>query len=129
MKVSEKKGVLDKKKILGKKKIRKKDKQEKKARRVVGSAYKILIKPIVSEKATVLGVENKYVFQVSKKANKRVISVAIQAVYGIKPKKINIVNLYGKVRKYGRVTGRTSDKKKAIVTLPAGKTIQIYEGV
>lgn len=92
-------------------------------------AYRILLKPLVTEKATNLGVLNKYVFAVSQKANKIEIAEAIEAVYGVRPVKVNIMRAEGKTIRSGRTFGRRKDWKKAIVALPAGKTIKIYEGV
>lgn len=103
-------------------------KKEKKIRRY-GNAYKILIKPLITEKAANLGAENKYVFEVGIGANKIEISKAIDEVYGIKPVSVNIINMQGKKVRSGRYYGKRKSWKKAIVKLPAGKTIDIYEGV
>ena len=92
-------------------------------------AYKVLSKPLITEKAANLGVENKYVFAVTPSANKVEIAKAIEAVYGIKPVKVNIVKVKGKKVRSGRITGKRQDWKKAIVALPSGKTIKVYEGV
>lgn len=92
-------------------------------------AYKILVKPLVTEKASMLAAQNKYMFAVSLKANKISVAKAIEAVFGIKPVQINIIKMEGKVVRTGRNKGKRKDWKKAIVTLPAGKTIQVYEGV
>ncbi|MEA3463514.1 MAG: 50S ribosomal protein L23 [Patescibacteria group bacterium] len=94
-----------------------------------GNAYWILVKPLVTEKATNLGAENKYVFAVSPRANKIEIAKAINEVYGIKPVAVNIIKMQGKKTRYGKVTGRTKDWKKAVITLPEGKSIKVYEGV
>lgn len=94
-----------------------------------GFAYRILVKPLVTEKASRLGVENKYVFAVALDANKIEIAKAINEVYGIKPVAVNIINLTGKNVRYGRMKGKRKDWKKAIVELPKGKTIKVYEGV
>lgn len=91
-------------------------------------AYKVLREPIISEKATFVGGENKYIFKVSIKANKHSVSNAVYNVYGIKPVKVNIINIFGKHRRQGYTKGMTSNWKKAIVTLPVGKSIEIYEG-
>lgn len=93
------------------------------------TAYKVLIKPLITEKVTELGAQNKYVFAVSRSANKIEIAKAIQGVYGIKPESVNIINIKGKKVSRGKITGKRKDWKKAIVTLPEGKTIQVYEGV
>jgi len=94
-----------------------------------GSAYKVLVKPLITEKASDLGALNKYVFAVKKDANKIEVAKAIDEVYGIKPLSVNIIKMKGKNVRYGRTSGRKKDWKKAIITLPAGKTIKIYEGV
>lgn len=90
---------------------------------------RLLVKPLVTEKATALATENKYVFVVAKTANKISVAKAIQAVYGIKPVDVNIVNMKGKRVARGRIRGQRKDWKKAIVTLAKGDTIAIYEGV
>ncbi|NCO80052.1 50S ribosomal protein L23 [Candidatus Falkowbacteria bacterium CG10_big_fil_rev_8_21_14_0_10_38_22] len=92
-------------------------------------APKILVRPLVTEKVSNLGADNKYVFAVAVRANKVEVAKAIQQVYGIKPIKVNIINMAGKKARYGRITGRRKDWKKAIVTLAAGQTIKVYEGV
>jgi len=94
-----------------------------------GNAYRILVKPLVTEKATDLGSQNKYIFAVTAQANKIEITKAINEVYGIKPVAVNIIKMKGKRIRYGRISGRTKNWKKAIVTLPEGKSIKIYEGV
>lgn len=92
-------------------------------------AYKHLVRPIVTEKGTYLNAQNKYIFEVSRGANKVEIKKAIKAVYGVTPIKVNIVNLSGKRVRYGRTLGVTKATKKAIITLKEGESIQVYEGV
>jgi large subunit ribosomal protein L23 len=99
------------------------------ARTVYGDGYKILIKPLITEKVSTLGVLNKYVFAVARGANKIEVAKAVKEIYGIKPVGVNIINELGKKARYGRVSGKRKNWKKAIVTLPAGQTIKIYEGV
>ncbi len=94
-----------------------------------GNAYRILVKPLITEKAANVGTENKYVFAVQSGANKIEIAKAINDVYGVKPTAVNVLSVGGKKVRYGRRFGQRKDWKKAIVTLPAGKTINIYEGV
>jgi len=104
-------------------------KVEKSKAKVESLAHKILLYPKISEKATYLGEENKYVFIVSRKANKKEIKQAIKDVYGIKPLSVKTVKVGGKERRYGKVQGKTVGYKKAIVALPKGETIQLYDGV
>ena len=96
---------------------------------VASRAYRILQKPLVTEKASVLGTENKYAFAVAVNANKIEIAKAIKEVYGIQPVAVNIIRMDGKLTRTGRSKGQRKDWKKAIVTLPEGKAIQVYEGV
>jgi large subunit ribosomal protein L23 len=111
----------DKTSVREEKKVQTKRKQSK--------AYRVLVKPLITEKATHQVVENKYVFAIDCKTNKIEIAKAIEDVYGIKPIAVNIVNVLGKKVRYGRTMGKRKDWKKAIVTLPKGKIINIYEGV
>ncbi|MCX6785286.1 MAG: 50S ribosomal protein L23 [Candidatus Komeilibacteria bacterium] len=92
-------------------------------------ASQVLLKPLVTEKGAYLASVNKYIFEVYGSANKIEIKKAIQALYGVAPIKVNIVNTAGKNIRYGRTSGRTKDKKKAIITLKKGQSIQVYEGV
>lgn len=103
-------------------------KQEKKEKKY-GNAYKILVKPLVTEKGSVMNEENKYIFEVAKIANKIEIAKAIVEVYGIKPASVNIIKIQGKKTRYGKIAGKRKDWKKAIVTLPKGESIKVYEGV
>jgi len=92
-------------------------------------AYRVLVKPIITERSGDLGVHNKYVFEISKDANKVEVAKSIQEVYGVSPTKVNIIRMKGKRVRFGRIYGKRKDWKKAIVTLPQGKTINVYEGV
>lgn len=92
-------------------------------------AYRIIVKPLITEKASILAAENKYVFAIAKDANKIETAKAIEAIYGVKPIKVNIIKRGGKFVRYGHVTGKRKDWKKAIITLPKGASIKVYEGV
>ena len=94
-----------------------------------GTAYRILVRPVISEKATMVNSLNKYIFEVGLKANKIEIKKAIEEIYGVTPKAINIINQRGKFVRFGRKQGRTKNTKKAIITLKKGESITIYEGI
>ncbi|MCK4540126.1 50S ribosomal protein L23 [Candidatus Parcubacteria bacterium] len=94
-----------------------------------GRAYKVLLRPLITEKAGNSGVLNKYFFAVADNANKIEINKAVSDVYGIKPIAVNVVSMQGKKTRNGKIRGKRKDWKKAIVTLPKGKSINIYEGV
>ena len=93
------------------------------------NAYKVLVKPLVTEKGTYLVSENKYLFEVARTANKVEIKKAIQALYGVSAIKVNVILKDGKKVRYGKTSGTTKKTKKAIVTLKSGQSIQVYEGV
>ena len=93
----------------------------------VGVEKVVLIKPIITEKASNFGELNKYVFEVTPGANKFEIKKAIQVVYGFTPAKVNIIPVKGRKIRYGRIQGRTKAWKKAIITLKPGDRIELYE--
>lgn len=88
-----------------------------------GQAYQILLRPILSEKGTSLASRGKYVFAVHQRANKSEIRKSIQKVYDVHVNSVKIINLPGKMRRYGRTRGRTANWKKTVVTLRAGEKI------
>ncbi|HAH03960.1 MAG: 50S ribosomal protein L23 [Parcubacteria group bacterium GW2011_GWA2_43_17] len=92
-------------------------------------AYRVLLKPLITEKGTYLASHNKYLFAVPTGTNKLEIKKAIKALYGVTPESVNIIAVSGKNVRYGRSKGRTKDRKKAIVTLAKGQSIEVYEGV
>lgn len=84
----------------------------------------LLVQPRISEKAGHLVNLNKYVFMVKPFANKVEVRKAVQAAYKVRVVNVNMINVRGKKRKYGRTVGRTSGFKKAIVTLKKGDKIE-----
>ncbi|MFA5126671.1 MAG: 50S ribosomal protein L23 [Patescibacteria group bacterium] len=91
--------------------------------------YRILLKPVISEKATIANSLQQYVFEVDVRANKVEIKKAIQELYKVAPLSINIINQAGKKVRVGRTFGTRKRVKKAIVTLKKGETIKLYEGI
>lgn len=94
---------------------------------VVGSD--VILRPIVTEKSAYLAVQSQYIFEVQPRANKVQVKDAIRKMYSITPVSVNIQSVEGKKVRRGRVQGKRKDWKKAIVTLPKGKKIEVYEGV
>ncbi|MDR3643134.1 MAG: 50S ribosomal protein L23 [Candidatus Doudnabacteria bacterium] len=84
----------------------------------------VLIQPRVSEKAGHLAGQNKYVFKIATLANKVEVKKAVENFYKVHVTQVNIIRNQGKNRTYGRTSGRTSDFKKAIVTLKKGDKIE-----
>jgi large subunit ribosomal protein L23 len=91
----------------------------------------VLVKPILSEKANKQAEkENRYAFIVDKKANKLEIKKAVESFYGVQVADVNTSILPGKAKakftKAGYIVGRKPSKKKAIVTVAEGETIDLY---
>lgn len=92
-------------------------------------AAKVLVRPIVSEKSTHAEADKKYSFYVAMNATKVDVKRAVKEVYGVAPLKVNMVITEGKAKLSGRVAGRRNHAKKAIVTIPKDKNLDIHEGV
>lgn len=92
-------------------------------------ARDIILRPIVTEKSTAAMQANKYTFEVHPDANKIQIKKAVEEIFKVKVEKVNTIRVRGKLRRVGRFVGRRPDRKKAIVTLKEGHSIQIFEGV
>ncbi len=92
--------------------------------------YQIIQRPLLTEKSMDQSHYGKYTFRVATDANKIEIRQAIERVYNVNVVKVNTMMVRGKKRRVGRFPeGRTSDWKKAIVTLAPGQTIQVFEGL
>jgi large subunit ribosomal protein L23 len=91
------------------------------------SAHEILLKPVITEKATIISEQNKYVFRVAFDANKDLVKKAVKEIFKVSPEKVNIINVRGKEKSMRMRSGRTSGWKKAIVTLKKGDKIELFE--
>lgn len=91
--------------------------------------YQVLKRPIISEKTTALKEQGKYAFEVVKGANKRQIKEAVELAFKVDVVKVNIVNVPGKTKRFGRRQVLTPEWKKAVVTLAPGQKIEFFEGV
>lgn len=94
----------------------------------------VLIKPVLSEKVNRLSEKfNRYTFIVNRKANKLEIKKAVEDFYGVSVEEVNTLNMPSKVKqrntKAGLLVGRKPAKKKAIVTVAEGDTIDLYGNV
>jgi len=85
----------------------------------------ILESPHITEKATRLERENKYIFKVEKRANKKEVKKVIEELYGVNVVSVRIVNIPRKKRRLGRVEGFRKGYKKAIVKIREGQKINI----
>jgi len=97
------------------------------------SAYDILRRPIITEKSSFQsGKLNQYAFEVAKDASKQQIKDAVEKVFNVTVVKVNVINVPGKRTRRARsrrLKMRRSGYKKAIVTLVAGDSIDVFEGV
>ena len=93
--------------------------------------YDVILKPVVTEQSMTAMGEKKYTFYVHPEATKSQIKEAVERMFeGTKVDSVNTMNLKGKKKRRGMVYGRTSAKKKAIVTLTEeSEDIQIFEGL
>ncbi len=89
----------------------------------------ILRRPLITEKNTILQAQNKYAFEVARKANKPQIKEAVEKAFKVTVKEVNVITVPGKTRRAGRRLIQTSPMKKAVVTLKQGDKIQLFEGV
>jgi len=89
----------------------------------------VLRKPIVSERSMDLLQQNKYSFYVDPNANKIEIKHAVEELFKVTVTSVNTMNVKGKAKRMGKYVGRTSNRKKAIVTLKDGDKIEIMEGM
>ncbi len=86
-------------------------------------AWKVLTEPYISEKATDLAKENRYVFKVSDDSNKTQVKKAVKELYGVDAVSVNIVNIPRKKKRLGKYRGWKKGFKKAIVELKEGQRI------
>jgi len=92
--------------------------------------FHVVQKPLLTEKGTRLKDEaNQYLFRVEKTATKVEIKRAIEQLFKVTVLDVRTLRVQGKAKRLGRFQGRRPDWKKAIATLKAGDSIDLYEGV
>lgn len=92
--------------------------------------YKILLKPIVSEKSNLLREgNNQVVFKVAFDAKKQTIKAAVEQAFKVTVEDVHTMIVRGKYKTVGRFTGKKSNWKKAVVSLKTGDKIDLFEGV
>ena len=93
----------------------------------MNSVYDVIIRPIISERSMDLMEQGKYTFEVAKTAGKEEIAEAVEKLFGVHVVKVNTMSVKGKHKRVRYQTmGMTRSWKKAIVTLKAGETIEIF---
>ncbi|MBE0417548.1 MAG: 50S ribosomal protein L23 [Coriobacteriia bacterium] len=88
----------------------------------------IILRPVVSEKSYDMIAQNRYTFEVDKRATKPQIADAVTEIFGVTVEKVNTMNVAGKPRRLRYRAGTTRSWKKAIVTLKEGDSIEFFEG-
>jgi large subunit ribosomal protein L23 len=91
--------------------------------------HDVIIAPVLSEKATALREQGKYVFKVAPTATKPQIKDAVAKLFNVKVVSCTTLNVLGKVKRVRGKPGRTAGWKKAVVRLAPGETIKVFEGV
>lgn len=91
--------------------------------------YDIIRKPLITEKATVASEISKFSFEVAKYADKTKVKKAVEAIFEVSVEKVNISNCIGKKKIFKGREGFRKGRKKAIVTLKKGQTIDFTSGV
>jgi large subunit ribosomal protein L23 len=92
--------------------------------------YDIIIKPVISERSMDEAANKKYTFKVATSANKTQVKHALEEIFGVEIKQVNIMNVQGKVKRMGKTMGRRAASKKAIVTLTEkSKEIEFFQGL
>ncbi len=89
----------------------------------------VLRRPVITEKATYLQGENKYVFEVAKGASKPQIKDAVETAFKVKVAKVTVMTVSGKTKRMGRREITSPSWKKAIVSLEPGYKVGFFEGV
>lgn len=93
-------------------------------------SYSVLKRPLITEKSNLMKEElNQIAFEVDRRANKIEIKEAVKKLFNVTVVKVRTFNMLGKRKRMGRTEGKTSDWKKAIVTLKEGERIEFFEGV
>jgi len=92
------------------------------------NSWEIIRRPIMSEKTvgmSELDKERQYVFEVARDARKPAIKKAVEEVFSVRVKSVNVMNMKGKMKRYRFKRGKTRQWKKAVVTLKGDQTIEI----
>lgn len=91
----------------------------------------VLMRPLITERSTMLKEKNKYSFEVHPSATKQEIKNAVESIFKkekVEVLKVNTTNVPAKIRRIGRSFSKPYRWKKAIVTLKPGQKIELFEG-
>ena len=91
-------------------------------------AEEVLVRPVVTEKSNDELQQGKYTFEVNRKATKVDIAKAVEKLFEVKVLKVNTITVKGKTKRVGYHIGKTSDWKKAVVTIDTELAEKSYLG-
>jgi len=91
--------------------------------------YNLIKSPVLTEKSNRASEQNKITFNVELDANKFEIKKAVEELFKVKVEAVNTLRVKGKVKRFRGILGQRSDRKKAIVTLAEGSSIDIAAGL
>lgn len=91
--------------------------------------YDVIVRPVITEKSTLVGEHGQIVFEVAKAASKPEIKAAVEALFNTKVVAVNTLVQKGKSKRWQGRPYRRSDVKKAIVTLAEGQSIDVVTGI
>jgi large subunit ribosomal protein L23 len=90
----------------------------------------VLVRPLITEKGTRLGSENKHVFEVRRACNKHQIKQAVERAFSVHVTHVNVMNVKGKPKRVrGNRIKHSSAWRKAVVTLAPEDKIELFEGM
>lgn len=105
-------------------------KKEQTERAATAADYGVLLKPIITEKSSIVGgIANCVVFEVDSCAKKPEIRQAVERIYRVQVTSVRTVRGLGKLKRRGNQVGRTRSIKKAYVALAEGQAIDLVEGL
>ena len=87
--------------------------------------HQIIRRALQTEKSSMMMAENKYVFEVDRRAGKPEIKKAVEALFKVEVAEVRTMTVRGKVKRMGRFSGKRPDWKKAVVTLVEGNSIDL----
>ena len=111
----------------GKTPLRKATTKTSPAKKAGRQAYRVLRRPLITEKSAVLASEGVYVFEVNPSCGKVEVKHAIKELYGVVPRRVNMISMDGKHVRFGRRSGVRRDWKKAFVYLKSGESIDVFD--
>ncbi len=93
------------------------------------NASQVLLRPVLTEKTTEMQEGGRYTFEVARSATKLEVKRAVETTFGVDVVKVNTMNVKGKRKRFGPRLVAQKPRKKAVVTVAAGQSITIFEGV